>query len=212
MYSGGGATDVRTTAGKWNDFKSLKTRIMVAAGGGGMQTYYATLNGGAAGGLTGYNGVVSGSDGRITTGGTQISGGQNGLGIHSAQINNAGFGNMTVTLTGAGGGSGYYSGGTGAHGQGTVGSGAGGSSFISGHDGCNAIAESSTESNIVHTNQSIHYSTLRFSNTTMIDGLGYSWTTMKGSQTNMPTHDLISTMIGNTGNGYARITYLSDEK
>jgi len=211
MYAGGGATDVRITSGEWDDFNSLKTRIMVAAGGGGMQTYYATLNGGAAGGLTGYNGAVSGSDGRITTGGTQISGGQNGLGTHSVQINNAGFGIMTNfshIVAGAGGGSGYYSGGTGAHGSSTVGSGAGGSSFISGHSGCDAIAESSTKSNIVHTNQSIHYSNLSFSNTTMIDGLGYSWTTTKGSQTNMPTHDLTSTMVGNTGNGYIRITLL----
>ena len=32
---GGGATDVRLTPGEWNNFDSLKSRIMVAAGGGG---------------------------------------------------------------------------------------------------------------------------------------------------------------------------------
>ena len=38
----------------------------------------------------------------------------------------------------------------------------GGSGYISGYDGCNAISENSTENNIIHTNQSIHYSGKRF--------------------------------------------------
>ncbi len=42
----------------------------------------------------------------------------------------------------------------------------------------------------------------------MIDGEGYNWTTEKGSNTGMPTHDGTSTMIGNEGNGYAKITLL----
>ena len=33
--TGGGATDIRLASGNWNDFNSLKSRIMVAAGGGG---------------------------------------------------------------------------------------------------------------------------------------------------------------------------------
>ena len=42
----------------------------------------------------------------------------------------------------------------------------------------------------------------------IIDGKGYKWTTEKGSQTGMPTHDGTSTMTGNTGNGYAKITLI----
>ncbi len=49
----------------------------------------------------------------------------------------------------------------------------GGSSFISGHEGCDAIKEESTENNIIHTGQSIHYSGLYFTNTLMIDDEGY---------------------------------------
>ena len=44
----------------------------------------------------------------------------------------------------------------------------------------------------------------------MIDGGGYVWTTVKAdSSTGMPTHDGSSTMKGNEGNGYAKITLLS---
>lgn len=66
---------------------------------------------------------------------------------------------------GFGGGGGYYAGGSGNH----VG-GSGGSSFISGHSGCDAIKESSTENAIVHTGQPNHYSGLVFTDTQMIDG------------------------------------------
>ena len=111
---------------------------------------------------------------------------------------------MKLVVAGGGGG-GYYGGaGGGDWGAG----GAGGSSFISGHNGCDAIKEESIENNIIHTGQSIHYSGLYFTDTVMIDGEGYKWTTEKGSYTGMPTHDGTGTMKGNTGNGYARITYI----
>ena len=42
----------------------------------------------------------------------------------------------------------------------------------------------------------------------MVDGAGYKWTNVKGTYTGMPTYDGKSTMTGNTGNGYAKITYL----
>lgn len=59
--SGGGATDIRLVNGDWNDTASLRSRIMVAAGGGGTQYYkgenndiYVIGEGGAGGGLVGY--------------------------------------------------------------------------------------------------------------------------------------------------------------
>lgn len=63
--SGGGATDIRLTEGNWNDLNSLKSRIMVAAGGGGTQYFEGKMKnyeqiiegtGGAGGGLIGYEG------------------------------------------------------------------------------------------------------------------------------------------------------------
>ena len=57
----------------------------------------------------------------------------------------------TSCMKGGGGGGGYYGGGGGASANGVVGSGAGGSSFISGHSGCNAI-----DANGTHTGQPNH--------------------------------------------------------
>jgi murein DD-endopeptidase MepM/ murein hydrolase activator NlpD len=107
----------------------------------------------------------------------------------------------------AGGGSGYYGGET--NNVSCQSSGAGGSSYISGHDGCDAIAEETTEDNIIHTGQSVHYSGLKFKDTVMIDGAGYEWTTEKGSYTKMedPSGNYVD---GKSGNGYARITLLED--
>jgi hypothetical protein len=43
----------------------------------------------------------------------------------------------------------------------------------------------------------------------MIDGAGYPWTTEKSATSSgMPSYSSSSLMTGNTGNGYARITYL----
>ena len=187
---GGGATDVRTAIGSdWDDFNSLKSRIMVAGGGGG-GIYIG--NGGASGGLIGYPGIGFNStvSYSIGTGGTQ---------------NGSSFGKSLRATTMGGGG--YYAG--------NSGSGAnagGGSSFISGHDGCDAIKEESTENNIIHTGQSVHYSGMHFTDTVMIDGEGYKWTTEKGEYTGMPSHDGAGTMKGNAGNGYARITYIGNDK
>ena len=49
MYScrsGGGATDIRLEKGEWNNFESLKSRIMVASGGGGSVGAEYKCNGG----------------------------------------------------------------------------------------------------------------------------------------------------------------------
>lgn len=213
-YSGGGSTDIRLVSGEWSNFESLKSRIMVASSGGGATTYYSANSGGAGGGLTGYSGAKnSGTDGNAPSGGSQTSGGTNGGGANISGATKAEFGTPAKQGGQLGtGGNGYYAGGNGPHGAGTVGTGAGGSSFISGHDGCNAIDASSTQSNIIHTGLEFHYSEYIFTDTIMIDGKGYSWTTEKASTvTKMPTQDGAGTMTGNTGNGYAKITLIEQE-
>lgn len=218
---GGGETDIRlvstTSENIWNEFNSLKSRIMVAGGGGGsvsgssnistnggLKTFQGNRDGGSAGGLIGYNGIDNDA-----TGGSQISGGNNSLGD---TFGGFGYANSTVNgINPGGGGGGYYGGGTAhtLHGfNGGYRSGGGGSSFISGHSGCDAIKEESTDNNIIHTDQSIHYSGYRFIDTEMIDGNGYNWTNVKGEYTEMPSHDGKSTIVGNSGNGYARITLI----
>ncbi len=195
--AGGGASDIRLEGsdGMWNNFNSLKSRLMVAAGGGGS---CHLGSGGTAGGL------IGGKENSSTLSGTQTSGyafGEGGAG-----------GNKTIMGDGGaegngGGGGGYYGGGVSVkQGYASDISGAGGSSFISGHNGCNAVAASSTSSNIVHTGQSIHYSGLYFTNTVMIDGAGYQWTTAKGSYVGMPNLAGTGTMTGNTGHGQVKIT------
>lgn len=221
--TGGGATDIRLTKGEWSDFESLKSRIMVAgAGGGGYEgyvsnNYVSSVTGGVGGGLIGGSGgkIQDSSDPEliIAYGGTQISGGLAGIGkdLYETADGVFGSGGYPSGKFLAGGGGGYYGGGSSGVYPKSPGSGAGGSSFISGHNGCDAILDSSTEDNIVHTGQSVHYSEYQFSNTIMIDGNGYNWTTEIGDYIGMPTHDGTSTMTGNTGNGYAKITYLRSE-
>jgi hypothetical protein len=87
---------------------------------------------------------------------------------------------------------------------------AGGSSFISGHDGCDAITEDGKA-----TGQSIHFSGKYFTNTLMIDGAGYQWTSSRQSLYNMPSKvdgEVYSSGYGNSGDGYARITLLSADE
>ena len=226
---GGGATDIRyftTTPSStdlvWNSEIGLKSRIMVAGAGGGaysFNTQYSNQPGGNAGGLSSYG--TSGAY-KSTTAATQINPGKNnnpitiittdsgsgtlGVGGDNEVTKACIDGRGTCHTVCGGGGSGYYGGGAGLD-YGTPGS--GGSSYISGHNGCDAISETSTLSNIVHTGQANHYSGLYFTDTLMVDGAGYEWTTVKASSaTGMPTHDGTSTMNGNTGNGYAKITYL----
>ena len=213
--SGGGATDIRLIANEWNDFNSLKSRIMVAGGGGGGY-YSSTTKDGIcpdAGGLQGTDAYCvytpDGGTNYSGHGGTQISGGKCGStsSIYDSYTPNAdghfgyggignsysnGFGNMS-----SGGGGGYYGGGHGIHpGNGWTGGG-GGSSFISGYPGCNAISESSTSTNIIHTGSPNHYSGYVFTNMQIIAGDSPMPSPAGGTET------------GHTGNGYARITFIS---
>ncbi len=220
--SGGGATDVRLVSGSWDDFDSLKSRIMVAAGGGGGSSASGSEYLGSGGGLTGYDGCITTlvSYERTGKGGTQTLGGKIPTKYPDGQSNGSagtfgsgGTGGANASTStwggGSGAGSGYY-GGSGSSGVSNGSNpGGGGSSFISGHKGCNAIAETSTETNIVHTNQPNHYSGYTFTDTIMIDGMGYQWTTSKQSKIDMPTQDGKSKMVGNSDDGYAKITLVS---
>ena len=102
---------------------------------------------------------------------------------------------------GGGGGSGYY-GGANGYGKG----GAGGSSYISGYVGCVAITgagnttiKSGCSEGTTNINCSYHYSGKIFNDAIMYAGNDY-----------MPIYDGTGTMIGNSGNGYAKITYVGN--
>lgn len=231
---GGGATDIRLTPGEWYDFNSLKTRIMVAAGGGGVTTWYSGSNGGAGGGLFSYDVpyYARGSWGlALNTGATQTSG---GVGFNSASGRHGGNGvfgiggiGHTSSGYGGGGGGGYYGGSGGGDGGPMTSSGSGGSSYISGHPGSNSISSDSTQNNIKHLNDNIHYSGKYFENTEMIDGLGYRWVDATsspkytpagsngansilsaGEYTGQPTYDGTGIQDGNSNYGRAKITPL----
>ncbi len=224
--SGGGATDIRLQDGNWNNFNSLKSRIMVAGAGAGTSNYRNAVSGGYGGGLIGGLGNlnINSVGHQLATGGTQTFGGK--CGAYDQYYSDTelffgkfGIGGDSQHAHGSGGGSGYYGGGGGNFVQAGVSSGAGGSSFISGHLGCLAIDESSLEDDIKLKNGctedsktiecATHYSNYKFENTEMIDGLGYKWTTEAGEQTGMPS-PRGETEMGHTGNGYARITYLGE--
>ena len=221
---GGGATDIRIISGTWDNSDSLRSRVMVAAGGGGSGYFPQAspntgcvlftaesggLPGAAGGGLNGYDApyYVYNED-FLSTGGTQISGGVSSL---TTTYYNAGFGYGGQSETG--GGSGWYGGGGARH---CFPGASGGSSYISGHTGCIGVTSKTSSSpksgcteGTSDNNCSLSPYGIIFTNTKMIDGNGYDWTNKRGSQIGMPTHDGASTMIGNTGNGYAKITLIS---
>ena len=188
QYGGGGGSDVRLIEGKWDNFSSLKSRIIVAGGGGGGDANEEFGDfGGNAGGLVGF-----GSNLGQATGGTQTSGGKGGI---SGKFGKGAGNGLSGENDGNGaGGSGYFGGGDST--QLSVFGGGGGSSFISGYDGCNAINDtlSTDEDNIVMTNQSIHYSNLRFFMMDMIDGNSLMPSPNGGTET------------GHIGYGAVRIT------
>ena len=208
--AGGGATDVRLVSGLWNDAASLNSRIMVAAGGGGASDTYSGL---AGGGIVNSNTTILNRTASKFIEVNQTSGYKFGIGQDGVLIRN------NYPVAGAGGG--YYGGYALDSGNNFVNLGGGGSSFISGHTGCVAITsdtiptpKSGCTTSTVDNSCSIHYSGKIFTNTVMIDGLGYSWTNTKGSKAQMPKPDgdNYNIGIGNIGNGYARITYQDYEQ
>lgn len=213
--SGGGATDIRLSSGVWNNDASLKSRIMVAAGGGGafngsnVETLYN--QGGYGGSLVG----GAGSQGTNTSdqycyglGATQTSGGKittdcaQASSVSSGVITGLfGIGGGIATSNSAitGGGGGYYGGSNSGH----IASAGGGSSYVSGYAGCVAIASASSltpksgcTDGTTNIECSYHYSNKIFQNAKMVAG-----------NEKMPNHDGTGTITGNSGNGYAKITY-----
>ena len=226
---GGGATDVRViksseTKTIWNETTSLRSRIIVAAGGGGASNWRETLAGSPAGGLLGYNGTTykstTGTETNAKGGGQTIGGAGFKWAGESANSNSGGFGyggtgNDTYVNGGgfvAGGGSGWYGGGSGGVQPSVVGTAGGGSSFISGHPGCNSVNPSTGVHLGASTIMTINGKEYRFDNgtTQMIDGSGKEWTsasqTTGGSAVTMPTPPGGTISGGNVGNGYCRIT------
>ena len=178
----GGATDVRMASGSWNDQSSLYSRIMVAGGGASGGAYITTATGGDAD-LNGHRGKDSTAKGG--DGGSQTNGYAFGYGQKGIDANSAG---------GAGGG-GYCGGYTGAFGV-DAGAGGGGSSYISGHQGCIARFLNGSFSK-----DSFHYSGLYFKKTIIISG--HSMMPSRNSYAN--------DSIGNSGNGYVRITKMNKQ-
>ncbi len=213
--SGGGATDVRITPTSstttWREDASLITRIMVAAGGGGGSNQGSVAKGTVGGGLT----ATSISNRGTAYGGTQTAGGAGAQSNYNGNPGGFGYGGNGTSGSGGysgGGGGGWYGGGAGGvdGGSDDDGAGAGGSSYISGHNGCIAIKENGTPkvSTSSGVEDSYSYTGFKFTDTKMIDGDGYMWFTAKNNLVKMPTYDGQSTMVGNTGNGYAKITFV----
>ena len=172
--SGGGSTDVRLKGGSWDDFESLKSRIIVSGAGGGSQQSYYLSKGGNAGIFEGYEGNNKSSGSNtvtLATGGKQIEAGAAGTGTWTGIDGDFGKGgNSSTNWNSDGGGSGYFGGGGGATSRDIVGSGAGGSSFVSGLEGCKAILKSSPKEKMEFSSLPFHYSGLIFTNITTKDG------------------------------------------
>ena len=227
VYTGGGSTDIRLAdgSGDWKDFTSRKSRIMVAASGSGAayfgdRTYLNPgQGGGGLNGLGGYNKkYLYCPDQTPAIAATQVSAGKDGTGQYTNTKQQTGFGiwekpiyNSSYQGGGSGPGNGYYRGGIGGHHVGLIGVGSTGSCFISGYQGCNAIAEKSVEtkadgtSGMIHTGSPNHYSGLVFTNSKMIAGCRGGANEASSKMTS-PDGNV---EYGHSGNGCCIITQLS---
>ena len=205
---GGGATDFRltkasNTASEWNNFASLKSRIMVAAGGGGANDYDL---GGDGGNETGESGVV-GAAGTPGTGASQTTGGSKYGRFGYAYYPGTGHSD------GGAGGGGYFAGGR-ATGAGATGG--GGSSYISGHPSCKAINNSSTnDQSMIMLSTSVHYSGYSFNSSTakMMRGGTAMPDPQEPHGTNKATGYITSgtkqnNVYGKVDKGFARVTLM----
>ena len=196
---GGGATDVRLVSGTWDDFESLKSRILVAGGAGGNSRHNYDSKRTISLGDSGAGGTLKGLDSYGSEaysllygkGSTQTSGYKFGIGQNGIYCK--------TSLNGMGGGAGGYFGSM----SGLcppidwippLGAG-GGSSYVSGCKGCKAIDARATEENVIMTDQAKHYSGKIFKNIVM-----------KSGNEKMP-NPKGGTMTGNNDNGYLKISF-----
>ena len=172
----GGATDMRllNPDNYWNNEQGLRSRIIVAGGGGSGGCWFHAGAGGHGGGIKGENGHDNSNENEKSLAGGEGGSQRSGYSFGFGEKGEDGSAETNGESAGAGGG-GYYGGFPGESGCNSCagGGGGGGSSFISGHKGCYAIDEQGKP-----TNQSIHYSGLKFFNTLTIrgknDGNGYA--------------------------------------
>ncbi|EAY03377.1 hypothetical protein TVAG_489210 [Trichomonas vaginalis G3] len=207
----GGATDIRLKDGDYYDFDSLKSRIMVAASGGSLEWQLSTPS--PAGGLSSNYSITSFKEEgspllpiKIFGANQTHPGFSNDIRVLSGKFGIPGYTTNATQDWGGTGGNGYYAGASTLIAGGST----GGSSFISGHLGCDAISnESSSFEDIHHTGQPIHYSNLSFFNTQMIDGKGKTplpWVHFKPRD--YEYEEFYET--GRSGNGFVRITVLNE--
>ncbi|EAX93259.1 hypothetical protein TVAG_338580 [Trichomonas vaginalis G3] len=173
---------------------------MVAGGGGGAEWNLSI--GGNGGGLEGNPGQSMCEYKKIcndviSTGGTQTKGGFSSTNNGWKHIDGAfGFVQYVEDSADMGGygGNGYFSGGSFDY----SGAGGGGSSFVSGYEGCIALAGEDNET-MSPTNSSIHYS-----------GYFFESPSIQRGNSSMPLYfNKHSHGIGNKGRGCIRITILS---
>lgn len=220
--NGGGATDVRYFGNtipsdfSWNNENGLKSRIMVAAGGAGaVNSPYI----GYGGGLIGSTGYASSYPAYSGTGGSQVAGGivtNYGCGYPAGTNGSFGQGGKGGGADGStgsyGGGGGYYGGAGGSNLCSGSFQGGGGSSFISGYQGCVAIKEDSISPRLNGATNPVTC-TEQSATTDIVCSYHYSGkifteTQMKSGKETMPNHDGTGTITGNSGSGYAKITYI----
>ena len=185
-YNGGGSKTTYPGGGGATDMRiegdTLYHRIIVAGGGGsdGAASYPGKAGGGENGITATETSYCSGGEGGTqTTAGTRGSFGLGGSGA----FNNNGWGGGG--FGGAGGGGWYGGGGVNPDRSDDDRGGGGGSGFV--------YTEDSDVSNIDY----------QVKNHILTDAI-----TIDGTSSEIPTHDGTSTMTGNTGNGYAKITYV----
>ena len=201
---GGGATDIRIIGGEWNNADGLRSRIIVAGGGGSGGYQNASpysVTGGNAGGLTSYLNNGQSAGGLIATQTSGYAFGVGGPGLSSQSYISSG--------------SGWYGGRSST--TSPCGQSAGGSSYISGHTGCVAIDSITSNNPKANCNTGTSDVTCSYSpynyvfvETQMIDGAGYSWTNSKDELIMMPkpSGGFYEIGEGHVGNGHATITYL----
>ena len=203
--SGGGATDIRLNfTGSWSDFESLKSRIMVAAGGAGTthyDGYYFSASGGSLNGNPG-DYYEKRSTMKPSTGASQSEGGKGCNGdISDGKDGEFGIGgNWGGTHCSSGGGGGYFGGGGGGISDMVHCSGSSGSSYISGYSNCHSIKKDATKARPETEDNPIHYSNIYFMKPEMIDG-----------DNEMPSLSSTS-QYKRSGSGAVRIYYFDDPK